>query len=169
MSWLKAQGKLNQSSSEEEIRKFGLARITERSRCDPLTGCHVWFGDFYSCGYGRISFRGKSTNAHRVAWILTKGRLPQGVFVLHRCDNRACVNVEHLFLGSQRDNIIDMYKKGRGARGEKNGQAKINSEQVKQIRERTISGESQRSLANKFGISKTSIARVVHRITWANV
>ena len=81
--------------------------------------CWMWTGCRNYQGYGYFRFEGKMRRAHRIAWILTNGPIPHGegfhgICVLHRCDNRLCVKPDHLFLGTNHDNVIDMWKKGRG-------------------------------------------------------
>lgn len=77
-------------------------------------GCWYWFGDKNHCGYGTIRYGGRMAMAHRLAWINRFGDIPDGMLVLHKCDNRKCVNPEHLFIGTQEDNMKDMKSKGRG-------------------------------------------------------
>jgi hypothetical protein len=85
-----------------------------RTHGDPVFGCWVWSGATNRKGYGVYIFRGKYVGAHRVAWTLFRGPIPDGLFVLHRCDNPPCLNPDHLFLGTHNDNMIDMVLKGRG-------------------------------------------------------
>lgn len=80
-------------------------------------GCMNWTGAKNSAGYGNVVVAGKYRNAHRALWIATHGELPRSAVVCHRCDNPACVNIEHLFVGRQLDNMADMHAKGRGAEG----------------------------------------------------
>lgn len=75
--------------------------------------CWPWKGYINPDGYGRIQWDGRTQNAHRISWIIQKGTIPQGLQVLHKCDNPPCVNLEHLFLGTHNDNIADKMKKGR--------------------------------------------------------
>ena len=140
--------------------------------------CWEWTAARYSCGYGafirRIGSVGKwqTTNAHRVAWELTHGPIPDGMWVLHRCDNRGCVNPAHLFLGSPSDNSRDMTEKGRGyfANGASNPRlrAKLTENQVRDIRCRWP-GETQQSLADEYGVSVGNINQILKRRTWAHI
>ena len=88
---------------------------------EPNSGCWLWIGSKWSCGYGRISRRGEEGQAHRLSWRLFHGPIPVGLFVCHTCDTPACVNPEHLFLGTSRDNALDAKHKGRLATGDKHG------------------------------------------------
>lgn len=99
------------------------ARFEEFVYCDPLTGCHLWSGHIARMGYGRFGIglkrKGTMKNAlsHRVAWALYRGPVPSGMCVLHKCDNGSCVNPDHLQLGTQEENNIDMARKWRGTSG----------------------------------------------------
>lgn len=83
-------------------------------------GCIEWQGRKSFDGYGRVWFRGAEIGAHRVSYIMAIGEIPDGLYVCHTCDNRLCVNPEHLWLGTHIDNMNDMRSKGRGVGGENN-------------------------------------------------
>lgn len=90
-------------------RKYFMTKVEPQQ-----SGCWHYTGFINKGGYGTIGFRGnRCFLAHRVSWILHVGEIPQGLFVLHKCDNRKCVNPDHLFLGTIQDNVDDMYAKGR--------------------------------------------------------
>ena len=140
--------------------------------------CWEWTATKNHKGYGRI-YIGKYPNnmpmveaAHRVAWTLFNGPIPATIQVLHKCDNRSCVNPNHLFLGTNADNNADMMKKGRNRhlRGSENGRAKLTEREVLSIRSRYSNGNiSLRSLAQEYGVNYTHISGIVHRRTWKHV
>lgn len=84
---------------------------------EPNSGCYLWMGNSLRWGYGRFHHGGKRPLAHRFAWELNRGPIPAGIHVLHRCDNPSCVNVDHLYLGTHRDNMADIAKRCRGRTG----------------------------------------------------
>jgi hypothetical protein len=138
------------------------------------TGCQEWQGLKHRQGYGEISFSCKKKLTHRVAWILTYGAIPEGLSVLHRCDNPPCCNPDHLFLGTYRDNVHDCQSKGRGAntKGEHNGRAKLTADQVLEIRALYETGStsfSQTLLAKRFNVTKTQIGSIVHYKEWTHL
>lgn len=136
--------------------------------------CWNWIAHFYANGYGdfRIYKNRKTTSnsAHRIAWMLFRGPIPEGMYVLHTCDNRKCVNPEHLYLGTQKENMQDMIKKGRHShgclRGTESPRAKLTQEQVDQIRKlyATDTTLSFRKLGKMFGVSKHCISRIVKNL-----
>lgn len=134
------------------------------------SGCIEWSGKMYPNGYGALMHLRKWRLAHRVAWELERGAIPLGLSVLHRCDNRACVNVEHLFLGTQADNIHDAKNKGRlrGVRGAANYRAKLTDADVRDIRERAGRGVLQRVLADDYGVSPKQISVIVSGKQWSS-
>lgn len=158
--------------------------------------CWLWTGAILRArgGYGAFDIRGNGENkAHRASWVLAFGPIPDGMFVLHKCDNPACVNPKHLWLGTHQDNMADMARKGRHfsktkphriargdlngsrthperlARGERSGAAKLRPQDVLEIRARQAAGESLASLGRSFGVSYQAIGYVVNRKSWAHI
>lgn len=148
------------------------ARMAAQSVRD-ASGCLEWTGRKYAItrpgrgGYGVISINKKRTTAHRAAWVIANGPIPPGMIVCHRCDNRACVDPDHLFLGTPRDNTRDMLGKRREARGEGHGIARLNDDAVREIRANPEA--SLGSLAARFGVSKSTIHAVRHGLRWTHV
>lgn len=118
----------------------------------PEAGCHVWIGARDPRGYGRVRYGGKACLAHRVSWECVNGPVPAGLCVLHKCDTPACINPDHLSLGTHQENMADRDRKGRGnqARGETHYRAKLTDDQVRLIR---ASVEPASSLARRYGVS----------------
>jgi hypothetical protein len=129
------------------------------------SGCHEWTGCLMPNGYGQIHLNGRTAYAHRVAWELAHGPI-DGLYVLHRCDNRKCVNPAHLFLGSFEDNMADMVAKRRQAHGAKNGHAKLTPAQVLAIRAAT---GKQKDIASEFGVSKPLVSMIRSGRIWQHI
>ena len=113
--------------------------------------------------YGALTFHGKQLYAHRVSWELANGPIPHGMFVCHHCDNPRCVNPNHLFLGSARDNNNDMREKGRWTYG-KNA---VTRRHISAIRKRYASGERVESIAQAFALSVSGVRMIVYGHAWA--
>lgn len=134
------------------------------SKTTTETGCLEWMGARTQKGYGVWAVRGTRTTAHRVAWEMVNGPIPDGMYACHKCDNPACCRVDHLFLGTPEDNQRDMDNKGRRVRVTVLTQA-----QVDEIRSGKFSGCSTREIARHFGISKSHVHRILRRENWAHV
>lgn len=149
------------------------------SECWPWTTKHD--GD----GYGVMSVRYHPVRMHRMSWSLAHQRLiPQGMVVMHKCDNPICVNPSHLHLGTAGDNTRDMFAKGRESRGDRhwtrlhpekmfrgeaNHNARLTTMAVRDIRERTAQGAHRSELAREYGVTRQTIKQVVLRKSWAHV
>lgn len=129
-------------------------RFLEKVKVMP-SGCHEWQSTFHRDGYGKFYFEGKQTQAHRAAFILFCGEIPQGQWVLHRCDNRKCVNTNHLFLGGAIENISDM--DGKNRRGTK---CQLTERDVEIVLRLLSSGVSQQKVADSFGVHQSAISRI---------
>jgi hypothetical protein len=133
-----------------------------------LFGCWEWQASYNSGGYGHFYADGKEIAAHRFSWELHFGPIPEGMKVLHSCDNPKCVRPKHLFLGSYADNNKDRTQKGRSAKGSSHGSAKLNEVLIKQIR-REAKTQSTRSLARKYNVGQTAIQQAIRGKTWKHV
>ena len=92
-----------------------IGRLLSLSIPVPEAGCWLWLASRYRCGYGQVSWKRKTTAAHRASYTAFVGEIPSGMFVCHKCDTRSCINPDHLFLGTAKDNSDDMIAKGRKA------------------------------------------------------
>lgn len=137
---------------------------------DPKSGCWIWERYKDPHGYGRTSENNHPVLVHRLAWMLWRGEVPKGMFVCHKCDNPSCVNPNHLFLGTAKDNNADRTSKGRsmpsGVRGEQHGMSAITEEQA-----RSIFNEPgiQRDIAKKFGITQHAVWCIKAGRTWKHI
>lgn len=145
-----------------------LAYLKSRSTEDPITGCWIWQRAIQRCGYGKAKFGDKIQSSHRIAWQLAYGNIPTDAWVLHRCDNKLCVNPEHLFLGDVKSNTADKVAKQRQNRGELVPQSKLTEAQVLEIRARWPA-ETQASLAREFGVTRPKISLIVNRKNWKHI
>lgn len=152
-------------------KEFLLARISKDDG-----GCWNWTGYVHHRSYALISVeRGRrKIAAHRLSYEVFIGQVRSGMFVCHRCDNKRCINPEHLFLGTHADNMRDMSRKGRARGavrpGESNGSARLGESQVREIRAiYSLGGVTQPGLAARFGVSRSNISAIVRRETWRSV
>lgn len=130
--------------------------------------CWEWTANSDKDGYGKFKLKdGTQMRAHRFSYELENGPIDKGLFVCHKCDNRACVNPNHLFLGTPKDNTQDMIKKGRSLSGRQNPAAKLTEEDVREIR-KLYSNKllDQPALAGFYGMHQTIISAIVRRQIW---
>lgn len=120
-------------------------------------------------GYGHFKIRGGMQLAHRLAYELDVGVIPEGMIILHNCDMPGCCNSKHLRLGTYADNSANMIAKGRQAQGSKSGMSKLTESDVSRIRERVAAGERQSDLAAEYGVWGGTLSSIIHRRTWRHV
>ncbi len=136
---------------------------------DPTTGCVEWVHHRNALGYGKIRSEGKQVLAHRAMWEFKRGPIPPGMKVCHHCDNPPCCNVDHLFLGTDADNMADMVAKGRSAKGPSKSNTKLTAASVIAIRQRLADGETHRVIAAAFGISPMHVSGIKCGRSWTHI
>lgn len=132
--------------------------------------CWEWRGVTNGFKYGRFIFYGKNFGSHRIAYMFQKGMLPNGLFVCHKCDNPICCNPDHLFIGTNSENIADCVSKGRQVRGEKAPRAVLSNSDVLEIRKEYKKGKtSYKNLGKKYGVRNAAIYKIINRRTWKHL
>ncbi len=133
----------------------------------PETGCWIWMKSLNNGGYGHTTFgRENSLLAHRASYEQKYGKIPNGIFALHSCDIKSCVNPDHIFLGTQQDNMTDKVNKNRQANGEKHGRSKLTKEQAIEAK---FSNEKASVLANRFNCSAVMIRQIRSGLYWKHL
>lgn len=139
----------------------------------PVTesGCWLWTGPYYPNGYGRITSKGKEILAHRLSYKLYKGQIEEGKVVMHTCDVRCCVNPDHLKVGTQKENLHDMYDKGRRIQtGEHNHRAKLTEKEVKEIRTKYRKGViTYKQLGEEYNVTGDLIGYIINHKIWKDI
>ena len=149
---------------DDEYKKRFWTKVDIKDKED----CWEWQGAIQSKGYGSVGIsKGKTALAHRIAFEITYGEIPNGLMVLHTCDDRSCVNPNHLYLGTHQDNMKDMVTRDRQARGERNGRSKLTIEEVENIRRiYGMGNHTQQQVAYQFGVSISSIRKILSEEYW---
>lgn len=132
-------------------------------------GCWEWTASKNASGYGLMYIKGRKYRAHRISCYIHNLGLKPRLVVLHTCDNPCCVNPDHLRPGTQQENVQDMIAKGRGVlvqRGERNMSSKLRRMDIKPIRK---SSESNRQLAQRYGVNPSTISRIKCGLIWAHI
>jgi hypothetical protein len=150
-----------------------LERLMAKVRLEPHSGCWLWTAAIAHHGYGQFKYKGTMKSTHRVSYELHVGPITDGLWVLHRCDTRACINPAHLFLGTPSDNNKDCASKGRNyvrdINGIKNPLCKLTPEKVIEIRRLAALGTNHRLIAERFNIARNNVSMITRRINWTNV
>lgn len=155
-------------------RQSLIERFWRYVRADGPEGCWLWTGATASCGYGKLNINRRSVRAHRIAYELLVGPIPEGHLVLHKCNNPACCNPAHLTTGSHKDNTAYMMQCGRQRnrvfRGMDHARAKLTDDQVRAIRIDYDAGTTSiAQLAVQYHISESQCGRIVHRESWKHL
>jgi len=131
--------------------------------------CWEWTGAKLATKYGGMEINGKLIRVHRYSWEIAFGEIPKGLHVLHKCDNRSCVNPNHLWLGTHQDNMRDRDEKGRGKPGGKEGTSLLSPNLVRAIRRRYENGMNYAQIARLVKYNPGAIHQIVNRKTYKHV
>lgn len=165
--WRSRRGFSWKEKSDEEIEK--MMKICFLDRIEKTESCWIWTGSKTNRGYGIFTITGKVMSAHRLAWKIHKGEIPNGLIIRHLCNNPICVNPDHLALGTFQDNSDDRVKAGNTQKGSKNNLAKLNESQVIEIKKLLKQGISGAEVGRRFGVTRSGINSIKNNITWKHV
>lgn len=143
-------------------------RIELKFKKENFKKCWVWFGATRN-GYGCIGFKGKHYTVTRALWEIENGPIPKNMHLCHKCDNASCVNLNHLFLGTPKDNMKDMVNKNRSAKGENHSQSKLTEASVRKIKQLLSNGKRPGEIAIKFGVGREAISKIKNGQRWEYV
>lgn len=131
--------------------------------------CWEWMGSKYTNGYGQININKRNCSAHRLSYLINVGEISGGMHVLHDCDNRGCVNPNHLKLGTRSDNMQDAARKKRLGFGETHQNAKLSEVAVYEIKKKLKEGLSQRLIAEEYNVCQAQISRINRGLRWGHL
>ena len=162
----------DEDNVERMLRIHG--RDTVRARLEAKTrktaSCWLWTGPLNTRGYGHMVITCTRAMAHRVSYWINRGQIPKGESVLHACDVPACVNPEHLRVGTARDNAADAIARGRTLRGERGTKAKLTEQQALEVIRLWSQGErTQAQIAGLFGVTGSTVANIASGKTWVHL
>jgi len=130
--------------------------------------CWEWQAHTHEKGYGQFKLDGQMRWAHRVARELCGGPIPDDYYVLHECDNPACVNPNHLYVGDQQDNMDDMVERGRSNEGEEHQNSKLTEDDVKEMLDKA-DDETNTALADEYGVHRSTVSEIVNGKRWSHL
>ncbi|MFD1806170.1 HNH endonuclease signature motif containing protein [Pasteurella oralis] len=148
----------------DEVKQRFMDKVVK----NPDSNCWEWVGSIHNNGYGRFNPFRRTMYAHRFSALLKYGFIRNDLDVCHRCDNRRCVNPDHLFIGTRKENMIDASKKGRTTKGRR-FRAKLTIDEVIEIKKRVLKGDKSIDIANDFSVSPKAINQIINRKTWRDV
>lgn len=141
-----------------------LERFNAKWTPEPFSGCWLWTAYCTPSGYGSFTLKNWPYRAHRASWILKYGTIPDGLLVLHKCDTPSCVNPDHLFIGTQSDNLKDAFRKGRiSTKGDNSRSRKLCTRDVAAILAAT---GSQKEIASRYNVHHSTISLIKSRKIW---
>jgi len=150
------------------MNKNDIERFWSRVNKNTKNGCWEWVARLNPDGYGEFDCDNRGYRAHRLSWFFKFGEIEKGLNVCHKCDNPKCVNPDHLFLGTQKENVMDMLSKNRqrSHKGTKNNKARLNEEKVSEIKRLRRSGLQYKEIADKFGVSVGCVSHILNGRHW---
>lgn len=133
--------------------------------------CWIWKKHLNHCGYGTITHNNKKYLSHRLSYLIFKGKIPKDLYVLHTCDNPPCVNPDHLWTGSQFDNMLDMKQKNRSSKGliragQNNPKSKLKNKDINVIKDLYKNGTKVKEISKMFNVYWTTIYKILNNETW---
>ena len=167
--------KVNWIDASEDEKIIKMKELLYRKVVRKHTGCWDFTGSINKWGYGEMHIGGRFNpshhNAHRISWIVHRGNIPKGLIVCHVCDCRSCCNPEHLFLGTHKDNMQDMIKKGRSnfLKGDKCPWAILTEKKVLEILKMFEKGFNAVEIGKKFNIDRRHISDIKRGRRWGHV